>query len=122
MVVSNACEDVKSDLQSGSYTLYTKDFPIYIKDKDKFKGGNVFIFLLNGNRNPIQVVNGPVLYTPRSCDIMIRASSSEILDNLRDDVEKIILATSRGYVINDEYDYPDAENIFRIVMSVSMSL
>ena len=122
MVVENACNDVKTDLQNGTFNLYTTDFPIYIKDEDSFQGGNVYILLQNGLGDPIQLVNGPVLITPRSCDIIIRATSTTIINNLRDDVEKLLIATSRGYHSFKTRNFPDAKNIFRIKMSVKMTL
>lgn len=104
MVADDACSAVKSDLQAGVYTNYTEAFPIYIQGKDPYQGGPVHITLKNPKREPKQTVSGSVLYTKRSCTVIIVATSQTIRDNLYLDVVDILTATKRGYKLKRAKD------------------
>jgi len=104
MVADDACSAVKSDLEAGTYTNYTDIFPIYIIGKDVWQGGNVYINLSDPTREPVQTVDGSVLYTKRSLKVTIVANSQTIRDNLYDDVVAILTATNRGYKLKRAKD------------------
>jgi len=118
----DACSAVKSDLQAGTYTNYTNKFPIYIENRDKFEGGKVYIILRNPTREPIQTVNGTVLYTKRSCTIMIVANSAGNRDKLYDDLESILISTNRGYKLKRGKDDHRHEGLFGLPLEVGMIL
>lgn len=100
----DACSAVKADLEAGTFTNYTTKIPIYIIGNDIFEGGKTYITLKNPTREPVQTVNGTILYTKRSCQITIVAPSQAIRDAIYDDLEAILPATSRGYVLKSAKD------------------
>lgn len=118
----DACNAVKSDLLAGTFTRFTKAFPIYIENEDDFQGGNEFIILRNPRRDPVQTVSGSVLYTKRSCTVEIKAPSTSIRDNIYDDIIDILIATNRGYKIERGKDRAISKGNFRLPMDVSMLL
>lgn len=118
--MTDACSDVKADLKAGTYTRFKTAFPIYIEDKDTFKGGNVYIILRDAYRNPIQTVDGMVVYTEKGCSIEIVASSTTIKDDLYLDVEDILTGVNLAYIITNVTDLPIHKRQNRISFDVSM--
>ena len=104
MVADDACSAIKSDLKAGTYTHYTKSFPIYIQGNEPYEGGDVHITLKDPRREPVQTVSGSVLYTKRSCTVIIVATSQTNRDNLYLDVVDILTATNRGYKLKRAKD------------------
>ena len=121
-MADDACSAVKSDLQAGTPTNYTTAFPIYIENKDVIQIGNVYILLKNATREPVQTVDGSVLYTKRGCTIEIIANSDTIRDAVYLDVIAILTKTNRGYKIKRGRDSPIHQRQNRIPMEVSMLL
>ena len=122
MTDDDACSAVKADLESGTYTHYTTNFPIYIKDHNRFQGGNVYIILSDCLRTPIQTVNGTILFTPRSCSLQIVANTPSNRDDLYDDVISILTSTSRGYTIKRGKDLPYDEKHHSLTLQLSFLL
>ena len=119
----DACSAIKADLEAGTFTNYTVgDEVFYIENEDKFEGGNAYILLKDPTREPVQVVNGPVLYTKRGCTIVIFGDSPTIRDELYDDVIAILSATSRGYTFKRAKDKIWSESQFTLPLEVSMLL
>ena len=120
----DASSDIKADLVAGTYTNYTGTTPpiIYIENKDEFNGGKVYILLRSANRDPVQTVSGSVLYTGRSCSIIIVANSITNKDNLYLDIVNILTATARGYKIGKGRDQPRTKTQTSILVPVSMLL
>ena len=118
----DACNAVKSDLKAGTYTRFRNAFPIYIEKEDDYQGGNEFIMLKNPYREPVQTVDGSVLFTKRGCVIEIKANSTKVKDDLYDDVIDILTATSRGYKIEKGRDLPISQIQTRISLNVSFLL
>ena len=121
-MADDACSAVKSDLQAGTFTRYTTDIPIYILRQDTFQGGNVYIVLKNPTREPVQVVNGTILYTKRSCIIDVVCPNPDIRDNLFLDITDILIATNRGYKIKPGTDMPINTDQTRTILKVAMLL
>lgn len=122
MADDDACSVVKADLEAGTFTRYTTSFPIYIIGKDPFKGGNVYVILDQATRTPVQLVNGPILFTKRACLIEIVAPIAATRDDIWDDIVDILVATSRGYRINSGADRPVHYKQNRVRMRVEMLL
>lgn len=118
----DACNAVKSDLKAGTYTHFKNAFPIYIVNEDDYQGGNEFIMLKNPWRDPVQTVDGTVLFTKRGCDIEIKANSTKIKDDIYDDVIDILTSTGRGYKIMKGTDLPISQVQTRISLKVSFLL
>ena len=121
-MADDACSAVKSDLSAGVHTNYTGNYKVYIENEDEFEGGNVFIILRDATREPVQTVDGTVLYTKRSCTLNIQANSTTNRDNLYDDIVNILIATTRGYVLKKGKDTPANKEKFVLNVSVSMLL
>lgn len=118
--MADACTDVKSDIESGTPTRYTDAFPIYIRNSDKFESGHVYIILSDPWRNPVQLVNGPILYEKRGCRLNIKAPVQTICEDIYDDIVDIFTATSRGYVFKRIKDHPETTDQNRIILDVEM--
>jgi len=118
----DACSAVKADLEAGSYTNYIDEFPIYIENKDTFQGGNVYIGLIDPTREPIQTVDGTVLYTKRGCTVVIVGDTDTARDNLYKDVVNILTATGRGYKLKRGKDKMINRERFGLPLEVSMLL
>ncbi len=118
----DACSAVKEDLKAGSYTHYVNNFPIYIENKDTFQGGNVYIGLIDPTREPVQTVDGSVLYYKRGCTVVIVGDSDLARDNLFKDVVAILTATNRGYKLKKCKDMMINRERFALPLEVSMLL
>lgn len=116
----DACNLIKTALLAGAYTKYKNAYPIYIENKDKFQGGNVFVLLRDAFRNPIQTVDGMVLYTEKSCTVEIIASSEKLKDDLYSDIENILTKVELAYIITNLSDNPDNESQDGLMFDVSM--
>lgn len=119
---ADACSSVKTAILAGAKTRYTTPFPIYIKDKEVMEGGEVYIELSGAYRMPFQTIDGMVLYTERGCSVEIVAPSTEIKDDLYDDVEDILTAIDLAYIITNVSDLPIHAGQDRITFDVSMIL
>ncbi len=123
MVADDACSAVKADLEAGSFTNYTiGDLVYYIENEDKFDGGNAYIFLKDPTRDPIQGVNGGVIYTKRGCTVGAFGDSPTVRDNIYKDIVAILTATNRGYKLIRARDKMWSQNQFTIPLEVSMLL
>ena len=122
----DACSAVKEDLEAakdaGSFTNYTDPFPIYIENKDYFQGGNVYIGLIDPTREPVQTVDGSVLYYKRGCTVVIVGDTDTARDNLFKDVVNILTATGRGYKLKRGKDKMFNRERFALPLEVSMLL
>ena len=119
----DACSDVKADIEAGAFTFYTTDtVKVYIRGKDIYQGGNSYIILDSSWRNPVQTVDGTVLYHKRGCQIIIRANSQEIRDAIYEDIEAILTATGRGYKLKRARDLHLNQNLNRTPFRVEMIL
>jgi len=103
LTAKDACSVVKADLEEGIFTHYTDSFPIYITDKDKFQGGNVYIELKDSRRKPVQAFTGNAIYRKKNCTITINADNETNRDNLYDDIFDILIH-SKSYTFIDERD------------------
>ena len=121
-MADDACSAVKYDLQAGTFTNYPTAFPIYIENKDVIQIGNVYILLKSAFRDPVQTVDGTVLFTKRGCTIEIVANSDTIRDAVYLDVIAILTATNRGYKIKRGRDSPIHVRQNRIPVQVEMIL
>lgn len=110
MVADDACSLVKDDLEKGSYTRYTDNFPIYIDKKDVFQGGNVYVLLKFPIRNPMQDFTGKVIYTEGGCTIVVVCNTDTIRDKLYLDIIDILNATNRGYELEHGTDNMNHQN------------
>lgn len=121
--MTDACTDVKADLIAGTFTNYGSDnIPIYIEKAEPFKGKNVYIILKDAFREPIQTVDGTVLYTKRGCTIIITANTTTNRDRIYLDITNILIATSRGYKITRGRDQPTNKKRLDLLIKVSMLL
>jgi len=118
----DACSAVKEDLEAGVYTNYTTKFPIYIENKDYFQGGNVYIGLIDPTRDPVQTVDGSVLYYKRGCTVVIVGDTDVARDNLYKDVEAILTATGRGYKLKRGKDKMFNRERFALPLEVAFLL
>ena len=116
----DACNLVKTALLAGAYTKYTSAYPIYIENKDKFQGGNVYVLLKGAFRNPVQTVDGMVLYTEKGCTVEVIANSEKFKDDLYSDIEDILTAVELAYIITNLSDNPDNESQDGLSFDVSM--
>lgn len=121
-MADDACSAVKDDLQGGTFTRYNNSIPIYILRQDTFLGGNVYIVIKDATREPVQLVNGPILYTKRGCTIDVVCPNPTIRDNIYLDITDILIATDRGYKIKPGTDKPINSNQTRNVIKVAMLL
>jgi len=124
-MADDACSAVKADLEAGTYAFFTtgaKNFPIYIENDDDFQGGNVYIGLIDPTRDPVQTVDGSVLYYKRGCTVVIVADTKTARDNLYKDVEDILTATSRGYKLVRGKDQMFTRERFALPLEVSFLL
>lgn len=116
---NDACNLIKIDLEAGTWTNYKSAPNIYIQDEDVSQGGNVYIGLYDGRRDPIQAYNGTIIYTNMSCTIEIVTTNTTDRDNIYNDVDTILKATNRSYILNRVDDEPNTPNLFRIIIEVS---
>lgn len=121
-MADDACSAVKADLEAGTYTNYKVTFPIYIHGKDVYEGGPTYILLDGAWKDPTQTVDGTVLYNKRGCNVIIRATSQEIRDQIYDDVEAILTATNRGYKLKRARDRHFNPELNRTIWGVEMLL
>lgn len=122
---NDAYTDIKADLEAGTFTNYgSNNIPIYIEKKSVFKGfsKNAYINLKGASREPVQTVNGTVLYTKRSCIIEIIGTSTTAKNNIYDDIVNILTATSRGYTLTRGRDSPQNKKNDTLTILVSMLL
>ena len=121
--MTDACTDVKADLKAGTFTNYgSDDIPIYIENRDPFKGKGIYITLKDAFREPVQTVDGTILFTKRGCTITIVANTTTNRDNIYDDIVSILTATSRGYTFKREKDQPQHKKRLDLSIIVSMML
>lgn len=121
MVADDACSVVKSDLKGGTWIRYTDGPPpLYRENADKFKGGPIYIRLLEPRREPNQDFTGTIIYTRGGCIILAMAPSDTIRDNLYLDVIDILNATDRGYLFDFSSDL--TTSIKRLSNSIEVSL
>lgn len=118
----DACSAVRTDLQAGTFTRYTDAFPMYIRALDPFQGGSVYIILQGAWRDPVQTVNGPVLYTKRGCVILISATNPALRDQVYLDIVDILTATNRGYKIKRSKDKQQHQLLTDMPVEVEMLL
>jgi len=119
--MTDACTDIKADLIAGTFTNYGSDsIPIYIDNKDAFKGKGIYITLKDAFREPVQTVDGTILYSKRGCTITIVANTTTNIDNIYDDITTILSATNRGYVFKRIKDQP--QNKKRLDLSIIASM
>lgn len=116
----DACNLIKTALLEGAYTKYKDAYPIYIDNKDKFQGGNIYVRLRDAFRSPVQTVDGMVLYTEKGCTVEVVASSEKLKDDLYSDIEDILTAVELAYIITNLSDNPDNESQDGLTFDVSM--
>lgn len=121
---NDAYTDIKTDLKAGTWTNFGSTPVIYIERKTVFKGlvKNAYINLKGATRDPVQTVDGTVLYTKRSCVIEIVGTSTTAKNNIYDDIENILTATSRGYILTRGRDSPQNKKNDTLTILVSMLL
>lgn len=109
-MADNPCSIVKTDIEAGTFTRFTTDFPIYVDGVDKYQGGNYFIHLSDPIVNPIQGVDGGILYNKQGCKLLIHARNIDSGDDIYDDIIDILKAvTSRSYVFQKLQERPNLE-------------
>lgn len=121
-MADDAYNAVKDDIKAGVHTRYTDAYPIYIVRLDAYEGGNVFLLLRNGFRDPVQTVDGSVLYYKRGCRIEIYATSEDNRDKLFLDIIDILTSTNRGYKIKRAKDVPHHQTLIGLPLEVEMIL
>jgi hypothetical protein len=119
-MANEACAVVKTDLGVGPWTNFGGIGPIiYNTGIEDFEGGNDYIKLRDGIRNPLQLVNGPVLLNSGSCILEAHGANQDNVDNLYLDIIAILTATNRGYTFKRGRDAPMGKTLFTITMEVS---
>ena len=120
--MTDACTDVKSDIEGGTFTRYTDSIPIYHIGKDDFQGGPVYIRLSNPTRNPKQTVDGGILYELRGCRVEIKAPNATIRENIYDDLCDIFKASNRAYKLKRVDDIHPNKEQDRLQLDVEIIL
>ena len=121
--MTDACSDIKSDLKAGTFTNYGSDnIPIYIEKAESFRGKGIYIVLKDAFREPVQTVDGTILFTKRGCTVVITANTTTNRDSIYDDIVSILTATSRGYTFKRGKDQPQNKKRLDLSIMVSMLL
>ncbi len=117
-MANDACDLLKTDLEAGTWTNYGSTPNIYIEDKDEHSGGNTYIKLSEGRRDPIQAFSGSVIYYERSLVLEIVAPNAIDRDNIYLDIIAIGNVTNRGYVFDRSDDLHENPELFRTIIEI----
>jgi len=103
--MTNLASELKSDLESGTWTNMGSTPMIYLENVTPLNLSNTYVRIQNPARRFIQTISGSILTEIRSCDIYIEAPTETIINKLYADIENILTSiTGKCYVFTNMSD------------------